>query len=345
MGAGSTADFGVPTLRSIFKNPEAAAYLHQDTTLHQWLQKVFWEPRGHSAATSDRSLTIEEMLTIIRDWQGENKDAPDLRDVDDIRRRLYVLIYHAVYLNKSSNSAHLNGLIETLGCSFTEITWASFNWDCIFESSYWYNSGPPRPGFRSNPHLVICLDGWRDGSMKNTYLKLHGSVNWWLVDGKPTYLKWASSGDLANKWRQLEEGRTADRPIILEPSAYKYDPVYSEILKPQWEEFSKRLGGTNCVLVLGYSLPENDPPARCNILTSFQVNQGCRWAVVDPSAEARGKYERLLGLKRLVTFDQSLAGFTVNLEENLRAAFPNVEIKSKPTPPVPSAAPVEATKS
>jgi hypothetical protein len=40
------------------------------------------------------------MLTLIRDWQGEDKDAPDLKDIDDIRRRLYVLIYHAVYLNK-----------------------------------------------------------------------------------------------------------------------------------------------------------------------------------------------------------------------------------------------------
>ena len=158
MGAGSSADFGVPTLRSIFKNPEAAAYLTRDTTLHGWLERVFWQPRGYSAATSDRSLTIEEMLTIIRDWQGEDKDAPDLKDIDDIRRRLYVLIYHAVYLNKSSNKAHLNGLIDTLRRSFSQMTWASLNWDCIFESSYWYNSGPPQSGTRSNPHLAIRLD-------------------------------------------------------------------------------------------------------------------------------------------------------------------------------------------
>ena len=48
------------------------------------------------------------MLTIIRDWLSEDKDAAELKDIDDIRRRLYVLIYHAVYVGKSSNKAHLN---------------------------------------------------------------------------------------------------------------------------------------------------------------------------------------------------------------------------------------------
>ena len=143
-------------------------------------------------------------------------------------------------------------------------------------------------------------------------------------------MKWASYGELADKWKALEEGKTEDRPIILEPSAYKYDdPLYSELLEPQWKHFFERLCEADCVLVLGYSLPDNDPQARCKILTAFQVNQSCRWAVVDPSADVRRKYERLLGSKRLVTFDKSLAGFGVNLDDNLRTAFPNVEIKSK----------------
>src|SRR5713101_9309293 len=46
MGAGSSADFGVPTLRSVFKDPSALAYLRRDAKLHEWLQRVFWEPRG-----------------------------------------------------------------------------------------------------------------------------------------------------------------------------------------------------------------------------------------------------------------------------------------------------------
>jgi hypothetical protein len=330
MGAGSSADFGVPTLRSIFTNREAKAYLKQDGVLAEWLQKTFWEPRGHSAQTSERSVTIEEMLTILRDWQREpSVKQLDAAELDDIRRRLYVLIYHAVYENKSSDKGFLNGLIDVLGANFGLVTWASFNWDCIFESSFWYNSGQPGPyGGRTNPKPVISLSGYKHWSGKHEYLKLHGSVNWWLIDGKPTYLKWGSHGELTVKWNELSENKTADLPIILEPSAYKYEhPLYKQILEPQWTHFLKRLCEAACVLVIGYSLAENDLEARCKMFTAFQVNEACRWAVVDPAGETRQKYERLWGTKRLWTSEHSLAGFNSALIDNLKTAFPNVEIK------------------
>lgn len=336
MGAGSSADFGVPTLSGIFKDWAAARYLRRDARLHEWLQRVFWEPRGHTLATSDRGLTIEEMLTLLRDWKKEDADAADLAEIDDTRRRLYILIYNAVYVAKTTNVRHLNSMIEALNRSFSQITWASFNWDCIFEASFWYVTG-------HNPHLVIGLDDWRNYPFpKNEYLKLHGSINWWLVNDRPTYFKWGNTGNLADKWKELEEERTNDRPIILEPSAYKYeDPHYADVLKPQWDQFYRRLCEADCVLVVGYSLPDNDPEARCKILTSFQVNQHSQWAVI-AGAEARAKYDRLLGPRRLNTFDKGMAGFAVNVEDNLRLAFPNVNIVDKPTPPAPIAAPAGA---
>jgi hypothetical protein len=115
--------------------------------------------------------------------------------------------------------------------------------------------------------------------------------------------------------------------------------LFKEILQPQWQHFFERLCDVDCVLILGYSLPENDPQARCKILTAFQVNEGCRWAVVDPTNETRQKYERLLGSKRLKTFDTSMAGFGVNLEENLKEAFPGIDIKPKPIKAAAPAAP------
>jgi len=333
MGAGSSADFGVPTLRSVFKDPAALGYLRRDNKLHDLLQRVFWEPRGHFYGSSDYSVTVEEMLTIMRDWKREKPDADDLREFDDMLRRLYILIYHAVYINKSSSAKHLNSLIDALNRNFSQITWASFNWDCIFEASYWYVRA-------NNPHLIFNLEGWRNNPFpKNEYLKLHGSVNWWLIGGTPSYLRWASYAELSEKWKELEAGMTTDTPIILEPSAYKYDAVlYRDILKPQWDRFYTRLCEADCVLVLGYSLPDNDPEARCKILTGFQVNPNCLWAVVDPGAETKAKYIRLLGNRRLFTSDLGLAGFGVNLEDNLRVAFPNVPIVDKPKPPAPPVA-------
>lgn len=59
------------------------------------LDRVFWKPRGHSLKTSDASLTVEEMLTILRDWEKETTIPPKL-SVDDLarfRKEIYVLIY------------------------------------------------------------------------------------------------------------------------------------------------------------------------------------------------------------------------------------------------------------
>jgi len=113
LGAGASADFGVPTLRSVFKDAYAQLYLSTDAVLRQRLEEIFWQPRGHTLQTSDQSLTIEEMLTILRDWEQEECLAarPDKGMLHDFRTRLYVLIYNAVFAGKSSKSAHLNPLI------------------------------------------------------------------------------------------------------------------------------------------------------------------------------------------------------------------------------------------
>src|SRR5690242_5837575 len=157
LGAGASADFGVPTLRRIFKDPAAFVYLQQNQELHEQIQRVFWEPRGYELRTSDQSLTIEEMLTILRDWEQERCPKPK-EDFREFRRQLYVLIYKAVFEWKSSKGQHLNRLIWKCNSKLDQVTWASFNWDCVFEASFYYQSGGPGPyGGRHNPNLVIDL--------------------------------------------------------------------------------------------------------------------------------------------------------------------------------------------
>ena len=117
LGAGASADFGVPTLRGVFKDVNAQAYLRVDPILRPKLEQFFWQPRGHSLQTSEQSLTIEEMLTLLRDRELEPslQTRPTQAEFEDFRRRLYVLIYYAVYSGKSSRGEHLNPLIEILG--------------------------------------------------------------------------------------------------------------------------------------------------------------------------------------------------------------------------------------
>src|SRR5678810_826877 len=71
LGAGASADFGVPTLRTMFKDRQARAYVDSHDAFRVALERYFWTPRGHSLDSSEQSLTIEEMLTILRDWELE----------------------------------------------------------------------------------------------------------------------------------------------------------------------------------------------------------------------------------------------------------------------------------
>jgi hypothetical protein len=326
LGAGASSDFGVPTLRNVFKDRYARQHLQADRGLLNHLQETFWTPRGHTLETSDESLTVEEMLTILRDWRKEETVEHCLteEEQDRFRRSLYVLIEKALFEGKSTRPEYLNPLIDFARSHFSHVTWASFNWDCVFESSFWYTSGPPAvPGARCNPYLVVTIADWHDGPRNHVFLKLHGGINWWMIDGSLTYVPFSpGAGGLSQMWADFAAGRHPRRyPVILEPSYYKYQDDPYPILAPQWEEFLKRLIIADCVLVIGYSLPDGDSQARSKILTAFQANTSSEWAIVDPSSEVCARYSRLLGRKRLSVFLTGLAGFNNALEDSLREAF------------------------
>jgi hypothetical protein len=201
---------------------------------------------------------------------------------------------------------------------FDMVTWASFNWDCVFEASYWYSR-------RGNPKLAIELDNWRATSRKNEFLKLHGGINWWRIGGRLHYLPFGRGGQLSKKWTEYADNIGDGEPVILEPSVYKYGDDNYELLKPQWDRFIERLCQSDCVIILGYSLPEADSQARSKITVAFQVNRDCKWLLVDPSDETCRRYGRLLGRDALKTFNMGLVGFTNDLKENLQAAFPSMD--------------------
>ena len=155
LGAGSSADFGVPTLANISKDRYARQYLRRRPELFSILNETFWQPRGHDLESSDQSLSVEQMLTLIKDWEKEERLTADSKpqQVTEFRRRLYVLIQQAIFKGKTSDSEHLNPLIDICRGNFEHTTWATFNWDCTFESSFYYSSGPR--GARINPSLAI----------------------------------------------------------------------------------------------------------------------------------------------------------------------------------------------
>lgn len=300
LGAGASAPFGVPTLLRVFLDEAAKQHLRGDTFLHEKLNELFWKPRGHTLRTSHRSISVEEILTLVRDYENQAYSAPPLLgdDTERFRRSLYVLIKKAVYDGKHSRGKFLNPVIEFAEKTFKHVTWATFNWDCIFEASFYYSSSD-NPYWRSNPKIVVDLRNWRNTDGKHVLLKLHGGINWWYENKRIHYLPFGSQPDLNSRWRRYEAGKAKGDPVILEPSYYKYeDPVYQH-LKPQWDYFVKHLLSADVVIVVGYSLPEADIEARRALSIGFQSNPKARFFVIDRSDWVCDRYERLFGSNRL----------------------------------------------
>jgi hypothetical protein len=326
LGAGASAGFGVPTLRYVFQDKQARAHLAVDAFLRQKLETKIWKPRGINLDSSHEGLTVEEILTMIRDAEEQEYGWPRViptAQAEPFRRALYCLIKKAVYDGKKTRSAVLDPLLAYMRQKrFDEVTWASFNWDCMFESAFWYSSGEPG-SYRVNPSLAVSLSGWSGSTSKrHTFLKLHGAINWWFEDNELSYLRFTPNGALDAKWQEYEAGASTGRPVILEPSYYKYaDSMYNH-LKCQWEVFGNALIAADIVIVIGYSLPEADSQARALISLGFQWNRTARWLVIDESAYTCARYEHLIGTKQLMTLPMKLEDLNPALKPTLDALLP-----------------------
>lgn len=306
LGAGASAPFGVPTLLRVFKDPFARLHLKKHPWLHQQMQELFWTPRGHRLDTSDLGLSVEEVLTIVRDYENQAYGVPPILpdQTEKFKRSLYVLIKKAIYDFKNSSGKYLNPLIQFMRENAGFVTWATFNWDCIFEASFYYSSGD-KPYNRTNPRVVVDLQNWINTSGKHLFLKLHGGVNWWYENDTLKYLTFGKQRDLDNRWSQYELGKAQGHPVILEPSYYKYqDPIY-EHLREQWDTFVQKLLGADLVVIVGYSLPEADLEARRALTIGFQSNTKGKFIVVDHAKWVCDRYERLFGTERLRTVKKS----------------------------------------
>lgn len=330
LGAGASADFGLQTLPYLFQDQASISYLRNNPDFARQLEEIFWEPRGYDRETSHRGVNIEEMLTLIRDWE-EMDDPPQIvaeTDLSTLRTQLYVLIYRAVYRGKSSRAAHLNDLIDFCREEFDNTIWASFNWDCIFEASFWYSSSPvPSPNRRGYlPYIPLDFPQWRREDRDHTLLKLHGAVNWWVIDGELTWCDWGDRQRLDELWGDFERGEMGETfPVILEPSFYKYeDEAPFEYLETMWNRFQSSLSNARYVIVIGYSLPVADERSVSVINTSVEQNPESEWLIVDTEQYVADRYERMIGEDWVSWFEGPLREFADDTVDNLHDKLPSL---------------------
>ena len=122
------------------------------------------------------------------------------------------------------------------------------NYDLILEIYMGETTVPGVPkflterGFKKHAGIeVLNLDGIRDGSMELDYIKLHGSIDWWLDDKRRIIVSHVPDFPYA---------KLSER-IMLYPIYEKYvtrDPYFT-----LYEYFRKSLFKEDILIIIGYS--------------------------------------------------------------------------------------------
>ena len=142
LGAGASKGLGLPLLSKVFADPEVRSYLEKDATeLAEFLRNFIWEPRGLTIDSSDRTLNIEEILTLLRTWQQTGSKLLRVEQIRALQRELLGCVYHGVWPHKgqtSTDKRYLNSLVKWADEKFDEVTWATFNWDAKLEQAFYH---------------------------------------------------------------------------------------------------------------------------------------------------------------------------------------------------------------
>jgi|GEM_PF-5616402 len=176
-----------------------------------------------------------------------------------------------------------NALAAALAPGDTVIT---FNYDCLIDASLRdvaKRKWDPATGY--GVEASGSLDAWTDHTGKGRFpvkrlslLKLHGSMNWQVEDGRLHLLPDAYSP------------RSEDDLCIVPPLWQKSfdDPPFHDV----WLAAREQLTATKALLVIGYSLPLTDVYTQA--MLRIDVQKLDFLLIANPDPEARGRIRRVL---------------------------------------------------
>ncbi len=328
-GAGASVSSGLKALQSLFDDAEVQKYVQRECReLREFFNDCINAPEKLDD-TFSTNLNLEEILTLISQWRkyvSGDTDRPwtpivpckynDARLLDTLIRQLHGCVYHAVYYNKSGKNGNqdYNRLIKTLDTEFDHITWATFNWDAMFEQAFFHTFIQGR----RLPRVVGSILDYEDAyglNEKHTLLKLHGSVTWFKeTEANVRYKRYGktqSKNEVEPVWKRYLSGdNTYGEPLIAEPTFFKHESLEkSTFLMDQWREFEARLLDAEKVIIIGYSLPDGDATSKQLFLSVVANACKAQFVVVDPQCEVCRRYERLLGPGRVTALRMKFGQF------------------------------------
>ena len=133
-----------------------------------------------------------------------------------------------------------------------------------------------------------------------TYLKLHGSTNWYYSGrdsfyGETIFLSHVASWGLeGQEGENLHASYGRDKtPLIIPPVSDKTTYFNNETVRRLWQEASNALLVATRVFVIGYSLPISDLGMEFFLRHSLPIKD-TTWYIVDTSKRVLPRYRRLL---------------------------------------------------
>ena len=134
-----------------------------------------------------------------------------------------------------------------------------------------------------------------------SYLKLHGSTNWYYSGRDNFYGETIFFGDVApfcSDSLSLEEESVSmpyedKQALIIPPVTEKTTYFNSETIRGLWHRAGVALSNATQVFVIGYSLPDSDVGMRL-FLTGNQPTARTPFYVIDTNAEVTKRYESIL---------------------------------------------------
>jgi hypothetical protein len=287
------------------------------------MERAIWNPRGKTIDTSDESMNIEEVLTLLKQWEQGKCVNPPLNFARNLRiqKQLLGCVYRSVYMDKADNHERfMNQFIRHLDTRFDHVTWGTFNWDAKLEQAFYREMEHDAAG--RLPKCMPELQDWDGSNDKHLMLKLHGSVSWFERPGAGgvynlPFGRHRPPLPINVQWGKYLSGASEDKPLIAEPSFFKHEEINTRpLLRSQWEAFDDAMAVANTVFICGYSLPDGDARAKQSLLTAVARRDDVPWIVVDPDSrgEVRQRYERILGgAPRLDFRQQYMADFVASL--------------------------------
>ena len=162
-------------------------------------------------------------------------------------------------------------------------------------------------------HIASRTGGaiWQDKAPETfSLLKLHGSMNWYYSGRRDFYGETifytdvTPFGDDISEDEQLcREYARGKEVLIVPPAAEKTHYFGNEAVRGLWRDANHALGNAKRIVVVGYSLPQEDLAMRL-FLSAIQQNQNAKRYLVDTEPKVLNRYSDLLGIE----FDDTYLG-------------------------------------